>query len=121
MDHLFIGTLLLQKLQQTLKGREQFRQGLAAEKAGDFKAAVSLYKNAKLLLSSSTYCQIRLALVAIKTQAWYQLGYWAYELCPDDPNVQEVYRFSQELKDIQNLMKCDRFDEAVHRAKYSLK
>ncbi|MEH1857952.1 MAG: hypothetical protein V7L21_08125 [Nostoc sp.] len=49
----------------------------------------------------------------------YQLGYWAYELCPDDPNVQEVYRFSQELKDIQNLMKCDRFDEAVHRARYS--
>ncbi|MCC5627895.1 peptidase M, neutral zinc metallopeptidase site [Nostoc sphaeroides CHAB 2801] len=49
----------------------------------------------------------------------YQLGYWAYELCPDDPNVQEIYRFSQELKDIQNLMKCDRFDEAVHRAKYS--
>ncbi|QMS89362.1 peptidase M, neutral zinc metallopeptidase site [Nostoc edaphicum CCNP1411] len=49
----------------------------------------------------------------------YQLGYWAYELCPDDPNVQEIYRFCQELKDIENLMKCDRFDEAVHRAKYS--
>lgn len=49
----------------------------------------------------------------------YKLGYWAYELCPDDPNIQEVYRFSQELKDIENLMKSDRFDEAVHRAKYS--
>ncbi|WP_375513024.1 peptidase M, neutral zinc metallopeptidase site [uncultured Nostoc sp.] len=64
------GLDLLQKLQITLKGREQFRQGLAAEKAGDFKAAASLYKNAKLLLPNSTYCQIRLALVAIKTQAW---------------------------------------------------
>ncbi|MCC5601290.1 peptidase M, neutral zinc metallopeptidase site [Nostoc favosum] len=64
------GLDLLQKLQKTLKGREQFRQGLAAEKAGDFKAAASLYKNAKLLLPNSTYCQIRLALVAIKTQAW---------------------------------------------------
>ncbi|MEH2194633.1 MAG: peptidase M, neutral zinc metallopeptidase site [Nostoc sp.] len=64
------GLDLLQKLQQTLKGREQYRQGLAAEKAGDFKAAASLYKNAKLLLPNSTYCQIRLALVAIKTQAW---------------------------------------------------
>ncbi|WP_230966417.1 hypothetical protein [Nostoc commune] len=49
----------------------------------------------------------------------YKLGNWAYELCPDDPNIQEVYRFSQELKDIENLMKSDRFDEAVHRAKYS--
>ncbi|MEH2112600.1 hypothetical protein [Nostoc sp.] len=49
----------------------------------------------------------------------YQLGHWAYELSPDDPNVQEVYGFSQELKDIQNLIKCDRFDEAVHYAKYS--
>lgn len=64
------GLDLLQKLQQTLKGREQYRQGLAAEKSGDFKAAASLYKNAKLLLPNSTYCQIRLALVAIKTQAW---------------------------------------------------
>ncbi|MEH2081686.1 MAG: peptidase M, neutral zinc metallopeptidase site [Nostoc sp.] len=64
------GLHLLQKLQQTLKGREQFRQGLTAEKAGDFKAATSLYTNAKLLLPNSTYCQIRLALVAIKTQAW---------------------------------------------------
>ncbi|MEH1766784.1 MAG: peptidase M, neutral zinc metallopeptidase site [Nostoc sp.] len=64
------GLDLLQQLQQTLKGKEQFRQGLAAEKAGDFKAAASLYKNAKLLLPNSTYCQIRLALVAIKTQAW---------------------------------------------------
>lgn len=64
------GLDLLQKLQKTFKGREQFRQGLAAEKAGDFKAAASLYKNAKLLLPNSTHCQIRLALVAIKTQEW---------------------------------------------------
>ncbi|MEH2112601.1 hypothetical protein [Nostoc sp.] len=63
------GLELLQKLQQTLKGKEQFRQGLAAEKAGDFKTATSLYTNAKSLLPN-TYCQIRLALVAIKTQAW---------------------------------------------------
>lgn len=62
------GLDLLQKLQQTLKGREQFRQGLAAVKVGNFKAPASLYKNAKLLLPNSTYCQIRLALVAIKTQ-----------------------------------------------------
>ncbi len=63
------GLDLLHKLQQTLKGKEQFRQGLAAEKAGDFKAATSLYTNAKSLLPN-TYCQIRLGLVAIKTQAW---------------------------------------------------
>ncbi|MBD0388510.1 MAG: peptidase M, neutral zinc metallopeptidase site, partial [Nostoc sp. C3-bin3] len=63
------GLDLLQKLQQTLTGREQFRQGLAAEKAGDFKTATSLYTKAKSLLPN-TYCQIRLALVAIKTQAW---------------------------------------------------
>lgn len=64
------GLDLLQKLQQTIQGREQFRQGLAAEKAGDFKTAVSLYQNAKLILPNSTDCQIRLGLVAIKTQDW---------------------------------------------------
>jgi hypothetical protein len=49
----------------------------------------------------------------------YNLGLWAYELCPDDQNVQEVYKFSQEIKNIQELMKQDKFDEAVSSAKYS--
>ena len=47
------------------------------------------------------------------------LGLWAYELCPDDQNVQEIYNFSQEFKYIEELMKQDRFDEAVRSAKYS--
>lgn len=49
----------------------------------------------------------------------YNLGHWAYELCPDDPFVEEIYHFSQELKEIEDLMKRDRFDEAIRRAKYS--
>ena len=49
----------------------------------------------------------------------YKLGLWAYELCPDDANVQEIYNFSQEIKNIENLMKQDRFKEAVRSAKSS--
>ncbi|TAF08711.1 MAG: peptidase M, neutral zinc metallopeptidase site [Nostocales cyanobacterium] len=61
---------LLQKLKSKVKGRELFRQGLAAEKAGYFPAAKSLYENAKSLLPDPTDCQIRLGLVAIKMQDW---------------------------------------------------
>ncbi|MDZ8051651.1 MAG: peptidase M, neutral zinc metallopeptidase site [Aulosira sp. ZfuVER01] len=64
------GLELLQEIQLTIKGREQFRQGLAAEKAGNFPASVSLYENAKLLLPNPTDCQIRLGIVAIKTENW---------------------------------------------------
>jgi hypothetical protein len=49
----------------------------------------------------------------------YNLGVWAYELCPEEENVQEVYKFSQEIKEIHDLMKRDRFEEAVRRAKFS--
>jgi hypothetical protein len=49
----------------------------------------------------------------------YQLGKWAYELHPDDPAVKEIYNFSQELYEIQNLMLKDKFDQAVDLAKYS--
>lgn len=47
------------------------------------------------------------------------LGLWAYELCPDDPNAEDIYNFSQEIKKIQELMNRDKFDEAVRSAKYS--
>ena len=49
----------------------------------------------------------------------YNLGLWAYELCPDNPNVQEIYKFSQEIKNIEDLMKRDKFGEAVRSAKSS--
>lgn len=49
----------------------------------------------------------------------YDLGRWAYELCPDDENVEEVYQFSKELKDIHDLMKRDCFDASVRLAKNS--
>lgn len=49
----------------------------------------------------------------------YNLGLWAYELCPNDPNVQEIYQFSQEIKNIESLMRQDKFAEAVYSAKYS--
>ncbi|MBW4645231.1 MAG: peptidase M, neutral zinc metallopeptidase site [Goleter apudmare HA4340-LM2] len=64
------GRGLLQFLQRTVKGKDLFRQGLAAEKAGDFKTSVSLYENAKSLLPDITDCRIRLGIVAIKNQDW---------------------------------------------------
>lgn len=64
------GLELLQEIQLTIKGKEQFRRGLAAEKANDLKAATSCYETAKLLLPNPTDCQIRLGIVAIKTENW---------------------------------------------------
>ncbi|MEA5550760.1 peptidase M, neutral zinc metallopeptidase site [Anabaena cylindrica UHCC 0172] len=64
------GLDLRQKLKSTVKGRELFRQGLTAEKAGDFPAAKSLYKNAQSLLPNPQESQIRLGIVAIKMQDW---------------------------------------------------
>ncbi|ABA20938.1 Peptidase M, neutral zinc metallopeptidase, zinc-binding site [Trichormus variabilis ATCC 29413] len=49
----------------------------------------------------------------------YDLGRWAYELSPDEPNIQEIYLISQELHEIHHLIKRDRYEEAVRRAKYS--
>jgi hypothetical protein len=64
------GRELLDKLRSLLKGREFFRQGLAAEKVNDFPQAICLYENAKSLLPDDTNCRIRLGLVTIKTQDW---------------------------------------------------
>jgi len=64
------GYELLNKLELSVKGRELFRHGLQAEKIGEFKTAISLYENAKSLLSDNTNCRIRLAVVAIKAQDW---------------------------------------------------
>ncbi|MGI8502093.1 MAG: tetratricopeptide repeat protein [Hassallia sp.] len=63
------GLDLLQKLENILNGREKFRAGLQAEKAGKLKEAETLYQAAKVLLPS-TECYIRLAIVAIKTENW---------------------------------------------------
>ncbi|WP_414754417.1 peptidase M, neutral zinc metallopeptidase site [Anabaena sp. CCY 9910] len=49
----------------------------------------------------------------------YDLGRWAYELSPDEPNIQEIYLISQELHKIYHLIKGDRHQEAVRRAKSS--
>ncbi|BAY64542.1 hypothetical protein NIES22_46410 [Calothrix brevissima NIES-22] len=64
------GWKLLQELQQTIKGKEKYRQGLAAEKVNDLPAATSLYEAAKTLLPNPTECQIRLGIIAIKTENW---------------------------------------------------
>ncbi len=63
------GIELLEQLQRTVKGKEKYRLGLQAEKAGNFVRATSLYESADLLLPSSD-CKIRLAIVAIKTSKW---------------------------------------------------
>lgn len=62
------GMELLEELRRTVKGKEKFRQGLNAEKLGALKGAASMYAEAKALLNDPTNCQIRLAIVAIKTE-----------------------------------------------------
>ena len=64
------GIKLLEQLQNTLQGKEKFRDGLKAEKSGNFKQAETLYQAALPLLSDSTDCQIRLAIVFIKAEEW---------------------------------------------------
>lgn len=64
------GRELLDKWRSLVQGRELFRQGLAAEKIGDFPQAICLYESAKSLLPDDTNCRIRLGLVTIKTQDW---------------------------------------------------
>ncbi|MTJ47630.1 peptidase M, neutral zinc metallopeptidase site [Dolichospermum sp. UHCC 0259] len=66
------GVNLLKKLKSKFQGREKFRQGLKAEKRGDFTTAKTLYTDAKSLLPDFPDCQIRLGLIAIKTQNWQQ-------------------------------------------------
>ena len=103
------GRQLLEELQQTIKGREKFRQGLAAEKANDFKAATSLYETAKMLLPNPTDCQIRLGIVAIKTENWAialshlidlpgeQAAYLRGFVYAQQENLQQAYREWQGL------------------------
>lgn len=49
----------------------------------------------------------------------HKIGQWAYELSPEDPMVQEIYKVSQEFKKVQDLMKRDQLEEAVRYAKFS--
>ena len=64
------GIDLLEQLQRTVKGKEKYRLGLKAEKAGNLNDAASLYESADMLLNDSEDCKIRLAVVAIKTSQW---------------------------------------------------
>ncbi|WP_199246412.1 hypothetical protein [[Phormidium] sp. ETS-05] len=48
-----------------------------------------------------------------------KLGNWAYELCPNDSDVQEIYELSQKFNKVHDLMKWNNFDQAVRYAKYS--
>ncbi len=103
------GLELLQQLQLTVKGKEQFRQGLAAEKAGEFKTAASLYEAAQILLQNPKECQIRLGLVALKTQNWAtalshlegvdgeQAAYLRGFTYAQQGNLQQAYREWQSL------------------------
>jgi tetratricopeptide (TPR) repeat protein len=63
------GIELLEQLKCTIKGKAKYRQALQAEQEGAFERATSLYAEAQDLINS-TNCQIRLGLVAIKTQDW---------------------------------------------------
>ncbi len=64
------GLELLESIQKTLEGREKFRAGLLAEKEGNFFVALNNYREAKNLFYDVTECQIRLAILEIKTQNW---------------------------------------------------
>ncbi|MGB3205691.1 MAG: hypothetical protein WBB28_11940, partial [Crinalium sp.] len=64
------GLELLESIQKTLEGREKFRAGLLAEKEGYFFVALNNYREAKNLFYDVTECQIRLAILEIKSQNW---------------------------------------------------
>lgn len=103
------GIELLQRLQRTVEGREKFRAGLSAEQLGDLKNAASLYAAAKVLLSDPTGCQIRLGLVAIKTENWATALSHLEGVCGEQPaylrgfahakqgNLQQAHREWQSL------------------------
>jgi len=61
------GKKLLEELRRNFAGKEKFWQGLKAEQVGALAGAAAMYKEAKALLDDPTECQIRLGLVAIKT------------------------------------------------------
>ena len=66
------GVHLLRNIKSKFQSREKFHQGLKAEKIGDFTTAKTLYTHAKSFLPDFPDCQIRLGLIAIKTQNWHQ-------------------------------------------------
>lgn len=98
------GRDLLNQLKSLVQGRELFRQGLAAEKAGNFSTAISLYDQASTLLPDQTNCRIRLGIVTIKMQAWKtalcylenlpgeQAAYLRGFACAQQENLQLAYR-----------------------------
>jgi len=49
----------------------------------------------------------------------YNLGRWAYELCPEYQYIQEIYMISQELNKIYTFIKHERFEDAIFHAKCS--
>ncbi len=61
------GQKLLEELRRNFAGKEKYWQGLKAEQVGALAGAAAMYKEAKALLDDPTECQIRLGLVAIKT------------------------------------------------------
>lgn len=68
------GNELLAKLRRVIKGKEHFRDGLMAEQANDLDGAVVLaevlYKEALEFLPELTECQMRLGIIALKTEQW---------------------------------------------------
>ena len=60
------GQELLAKLERLVKGKERFRAGLLAEKAGDFNVATTKYQEAYRILPELTESRIRLGILAVK-------------------------------------------------------
>lgn len=90
------GFKLLENLKSKVQGRELFRQALTAEKAGDFLAATSFYKNAQPLLQNPSDCQIRLGLVAIKMQDWQTALSYLQDLSGEQAIYLRGYIFAQQ-------------------------
>ena len=64
------GIEFLEQLQRTIKGKELFRAGLVAEKAGELKVALNKYREAATLLADPTECQVRQAMLEVKSKEW---------------------------------------------------
>lgn len=90
------GRELLKKLKSTFQGRENFQQGLKAEQMGNFHTATIYYLKAKSLLANSYDCEIRLSLVAIKTQDWHNAIFYLENVPGEQAAYLRGFAFAQQ-------------------------
>ena len=93
-------------------------------KNGKFEQAVSRAKN-----SNNNELKFQIGKICLEVFAegfnqhnlsfedLYNFSRWAYELLPQESEIKEIYQIGQEFNEIHKLMKQNRYEDAVRRAK----